>query len=202
MSSGARRLAVVAIVTSATACGGSTDSADHAQSSSSTSGSASASASARVNAALTLSGAVSFAAYGGQGVLPDTAKPSDFVRVVTVVDLTVAAAQGPVSGLRIDAIELLDDAGNVLAKKRELIDAKVLGHGDAPFAGRPSWSEALDGKGPAFDGTCGVGSTRLRVEAWLDTHPARAPVRARVTLVGAGALVIAEGKVDGEWPTG
>jgi hypothetical protein len=142
-------------------------------------------------------GAVLFCAYGGQGVLPAGAKPDAYYRVVLLFELTTPAGS-PTETLPLTQLVLEDANGKPLARMRAPISVER-----APRVALTSaWQSALDNHGPPFDHRYASGTTRVRVEAWLDTRPAVLPARVRVGLGSAPALVELSGTVAGEWPTG
>lgn len=143
------------------------------------------------------SGAVLFCAYGGQGVLPTGAKPDAYYRVVLLFELTTPAGS-PTEALPLTQLVLEDANGKPVARMRSPIGVER-----APrVALTAAWQSALDDHGPPFDDRYASGTTRVRVEAWLDTRPAAPPARVRVVLGSAPALVELSGAVAGEWPTG
>jgi hypothetical protein len=140
---------------------------------------------------------LAFCAFGGQGVLGAGMRSEDYIRVVAVVDLTVTSSS-PTAGVALDSIALRDDNGVVEAAMRAPISVVRV----EPIPAATTWETAMHPGGTPFDGTLAPGRTRLRIEAWLTTHPHSYRLRAHVVLVGSHGPIEADGAVDGEWPTG
>jgi hypothetical protein len=140
---------------------------------------------------------VAFCAFGGQGVLGPGMRPEDYVRVIAVVDVSTPAgsAQSPVT---VASIALRNEEGVVEATMRgaPITVARV-----EPIPAVTTWAAAIDTPGSLFDGTLAPGRTRLRIEAWLTTHPRSPHLRVHVALGGGAGSIEADGAVDGEWPT-
>lgn len=143
--------------------------------------------------------AVTFAAYGGQGVMPADAPESEYERVVLVLE--VHAAREGFSRVGVGGIELTDSRGKVLATMREIISVKRL----ARTPKSEGW-EALSAQGTPFDGLVGNDPVRLRIEAWLTEVPRDLAAKVRVQLVGRASEKPvrweAQGTVEGVWPSG
>jgi hypothetical protein len=140
---------------------------------------------------------VAFCAFGGQGVVPTGAGPDDYVRVVVVVDVTVAAA-GPLVGVAPSSIALRNDEGVVESAMRAPIGVTRVD----PIPATTTWANALSPSGPSFDGRLAPGLTRLRIEAWLGRRPRSLPLRVHVVVASPAGPIEADGAVNGEWPTG
>lgn len=142
---------------------------------------------------------VTFAAYGGQGVMPADAPEGEYERVVLVLE--VHAGKEGLSKVGVGGIELTDSRGKVLATMREIISVKRLSR--TPKS--EGW-EALSAQGTPFDGAIGKEPVRLRVEAWLTEVPRDLASKVRVQLVGRAAEKPvgwdAQGAVEGVWPSG
>ncbi len=142
---------------------------------------------------------VTFAAYGGQGVMPADAPEGEYERVVLVLE--VHAGQEGLSKVGVGGIELTDSRGKALATMREIISVKRLSR--TPKS--EGW-EALSAQGTAFDGVVGKEPVRLRVEAWLTEVPRDLASRVQVHLVGRisenPVRWDAQGAVEGVWPSG
>lgn len=143
--------------------------------------------------------AVTFAAYGGQGVMPAGAPEGEYERVVVVLE--VQAGSESLSGVGVGGIELTDARGKVLAAMREIISVKRLSR--TPKS--EGW-DALSAQGTPFDGVVGKDPVRLRVEAWLTEAPRDLASRVHVHVVGRASEVPeqwdAQGTVEGVWPSG
>ena len=142
---------------------------------------------------------VTFAAYGGQGVMPADAPEGDYERVVLVLE--VHAGKEGLSKVGVGGIELTDSRGKVLATMREIIAVKRL----ARTPKSEGW-DALSAQGTPFDGVVGKEPVRLRVEAWLTEAPRDLAAKVRVHLVGRVSEKPvqwdAQGTVEGVWPSG
>jgi len=124
------------------------------------------------------------------------------VWVVVFLDLEATAAT---SGIHIDSLELLDEAGSVVAAAKAPWDVREdAGAVSDEARKRGDFSEL--GTTP-FDGKLVAGrKVRLRVHAPLDKRSDAlkpAPVRFRMRIVGSNADAVSfEGALQGPWPTG
>lgn len=140
--------------------------------------------------------AVAFCGFGGQGVLGAGARWEDFIRVVVVVDID-SPSPGPLAGVTLSSIAMVNDEGVVEASMRSPITVDRV----EPIPAATTWENALRPGARPFDGRLAPGRTRLRVEAWLTTHP-RHPVKVHVVLASPDGPVEGDGGISGEWPTG
>lgn len=145
---------------------------------------------------------MTFAAYGGQGVMPADAPESEYERVVLVLE--VRSGREALSKVGVGGIELTDSRGKVLAAMREIISVKRLSR--TPKS--EGW-DALSAQGTAFDGVVGKEPVRLRIEAWLTEAPRDLASKVRVHLFGRVGRASdqkaewdAQGTVEGVWPSG
>jgi hypothetical protein len=140
--------------------------------------------------------AIAFCGFGGQGVLGAGARWEDFIRVVVVVDVD-SSGVAALHGVTLSSIAMVNDEGAVEASMRSPIHVDRV----EPIPEATTWETALRPGTRPFDGTLTPGRTRLRVEAWLTTHPRR-PVRVHVVLDSPAGPVEAHAAINGEWPTG
>lgn len=137
--------------------------------------------------------AIPFCAFGGNGVVPADASPDDFYRVLA---WAVVGANTDVSGLEVRALEISGDGGVEATMKRiesvERLDPKASLETPAVWQSR----------GKPFDGKLAPGETRLRIEAWITKRPRSRPAILRLALGAGAAQASATCKLEIEWPTG
>jgi hypothetical protein len=148
----------------------------------------------------TPSASVAFCAFGGNGVLATGMRWEDFIHVIVVVDVTVPGAPGDgwVRDVTLSSIAMVNDEGVVEASMREIQSVARV----EPIPAATTWETAMRPGAQPFDGVLWPGRTRLRIQAWLTTHPRSYPLRVRVVLASPSGAIEADGAVNGEWPTG
>ena len=146
--------------------------------------------------------AVAFAAgFGGVG--PATPPPHPNARVVVLVDITPSHA---LTSLELSGIELLNGAGEVVARAVPGPGASLRRDSEATLRTRTRWDTSDTGTVP-FDGQAEAGKplrlhARAPLDARLEALGRVAPRRFRARVQAAGEPpVVVEGELQPSWAT-